>query len=314
MGRACHGGGGGGGVGGGGGGANFQAPSARAGGGGGFGGGGGGGSVGGGGDGGFGGGGGSGGQLAVSGRPGFAGGSGGILDNPDFGGGGGAGLGGAIFNHFGTLTLRAVTFNANTATGGQALTPANGSTDGRGLGAALFNLNGAVVIEHASFAANDADAGGAIYSIGYNGSLLAGSTSAEVTIVRSLFADNGGGGDLGNDVPGLGSGDANHATEILTVNDSLVEDPSGALVPIGSSQNNLLGVDPMLGALADNGGLSETQLPAASSVAIDAIDCASPDPGLDQRGIARPQGVRCDIGAVEVVPLIDAIFGDGFEP
>jgi hypothetical protein len=68
-----------------------------------------------------------------------------------------------------------------------------------------------------------------------------------------------------------------------------------------SSTNN-----PMLGALANNGGPTQTQLPQSGSPLIDAI----PDPGggcpaaptitTDQRGVTRPQGPGCDIGAVEV--------------
>src|SRR5690606_28952850 len=121
------------------------------------------------------------------------------------------------------------------------------------------------------------------------GHLDAGSTHAGVTITRSLFAGNGPGGDLSNDLPGLSNAQPNLATEILTVNDSLIQNPRGALVPIGSSTGNLLGVDPQLGPLTDNGGLSDTRLPAYGSPAIDAVACAWPDAGVDQRGIARPQ-------------------------
>ena len=62
------------------------------------------------------------------------------------------------------------------------------------------------------------------------------------------------------------------------------------------------GADLQLGALADNGGLTDTMLPAAGSLLIDAIpagDC-HPEVGTDQRGVERPQGEGCDIGAVEV--------------
>lgn len=175
--------------------------------------------------------------------------------------------------------------------------------------------NGEISVADATFSDNSADAGGALFSLGHNGSLSAGSTHAQVSIVRSVFANNGPGGEIGNDVPALPSGQHNLATEILTVNGSLVKDPSGALVPIGSSHNNLLGVDPKLGPLQDNGGLSETRLPAADSVVIDTVDCATPVAGFDQRGIARPQGIRCDMGAVEVeiTGPADVVFTDGFE-
>jgi len=96
----------------------------------------------------------------------------------------------------------------------------------------------------------------------------------------------------------------------------------GAGVPPGSScglkaatdvQN---GVDPNLGTLGANGGPTNTQVPQTSSTLINAI----PDPGggcpesptvitTDQRGITRPQGPGCEIGAVEVVvPIVTAAF------
>ena len=56
--------------------------------------------------------------------------------------------------------------------------------------------------------------------------------------------------------------------------------------------------DPQLGALQNNGGLTDTQLPAVASPPIDAgVDAACP--ATDQRGVPRPQGPHCDSGAVE---------------
>ncbi|HXA41587.1 MAG TPA: choice-of-anchor Q domain-containing protein [Candidatus Solibacter sp.] len=65
-----------------------------------------------------------------------------------------------------------------------------------------------------------------------------------------------------------------------------------------SDQN---GVDPLLGPLQDNGGPTPTRALLFGSPAIDAVatsDC--PPPTVDQRGVSRPQGPRCDIGAVEM--------------
>lgn len=75
---------------------------------------------------------------------------------------------------------------------------------------------------------------------------------------------------------------------------------------------------PLLGALAHNGGPTKTRLPAAGSVLIDAIpvetceDAVEEDSDLaaDQRGIDRPQGEGCDIGAVEVIPNLVYEFED----
>jgi hypothetical protein len=56
---------------------------------------------------------------------------------------------------------------------------------------------------------------------------------------------------------------------------------------------------PLLGPLAANGGPTLTHLPEAGSPAVDA---GTPPPGVDQRGVTRPQGPASDIGAVERAP------------
>jgi len=56
--------------------------------------------------------------------------------------------------------------------------------------------------------------------------------------------------------------------------------------------------DPLLGVLSDNGGLTRTLALAPTSPAIDAgTDTGCPS--TDQRGIARPKGIHCDMGAYE---------------
>lgn len=73
---------------------------------------------------------------------------------------------------------------------------------------------------------------------------------------------------------------------------------------------NMINADPLLGPLQNNGGSTLTQRPAfPSSPAIDASDFGE---ATDQRGAARPQGVRFDLGAVEA-ELFDPndLDGDG---
>jgi Right handed beta helix region len=71
--------------------------------------------------------------------------------------------------------------------------------------------------------------------------------------------------------------------------------------------SDLVGADPALGDLADNGGPTLTHLPQLGSPAIDRIPIGSP--GLcdgtfvtDQRGEPRPAAAGCDVGSVEVQP------------
>jgi len=71
---------------------------------------------------------------------------------------------------------------------------------------------------------------------------------------------------------------------------------------------DLQNTDPKLAALQANGGPTDTNALLPGSPAIDAGgDCAA---SSDQRGIARPQGAACDIGAFE---LPDRVFENGFE-
>jgi hypothetical protein len=48
-----------------------------------------------------------------------------------------------------------------------------------------------------------------------------------------------------------------------------------------------------------NGGPTKTHALVKGSPAIDAAPVDSDCPAVDQRGVARPQGAGCDIGAFE---------------
>jgi len=65
----------------------------------------------------------------------------------------------------------------------------------------------------------------------------------------------------------------------------------------------LLGVDPGLGPLADNGGFGATHRPLPRSPVIDRIATGSAgcgeEPAIDQLGRPRPAGNGCELGAVE---------------
>jgi hypothetical protein len=61
-----------------------------------------------------------------------------------------------------------------------------------------------------------------------------------------------------------------------------------------------VGADPLLAPLEANGGPTSTMALLGASPAIDAGDASCP--GRDQRGVVRPQGAACDIGAYELAP------------
>ena len=100
---------------------------------------------------------------------------------------------------------------------------------------------------------------------------------------------------------------------ILTVTgaNNLVMAADAAIVLPGDTLN----ADPLLLALADNGGLTRTHALGAGSPALDAGNNAFGF-DFDQRGEGFPRvaGVAADIGAFEAQPVVDNIFRDGFDP
>jgi hypothetical protein len=109
--------------------------------------------------------------------------------------------------------------------------------------------------------------GGAIYN----------DENSNPSIVNSiLYGDTGG--EIYN----------NSGTAVVT--DSIVQ---GGYTGSGNIDN-----DPLLGPLQDNGGFTQTMALGAGSPAIDTGEDVS-CPANDQRGVSRPQGDHCDIGAFE---------------
>jgi hypothetical protein len=104
---------------------------------------------------------------------------------------------------------------------------------------------------------------------------------------NSLFVDNGDACAQAGDAHAVSNGhnvfDGTPSSDCnLTASDAVVADAH-------------------VSALGDHGGPTDTVLPLAGSAAIDAA--ATPYcPGKDARGIARPFGAECDIGAVELAP------------
>ena len=130
---------------------------------------------------------------------------------------------------------------------------------------------------------------------------LAGDYPApELDLVNSVVAnsvDNYGNLDLAKYEP-----DVNRGT--VSASHSLVETLAEEIPVESGVSGNLVGVDPALAPLADNGGPTMTHALLDSSPAMDAGDntvcAAEPVNSRDQRGVERPQGAGCDMGAFEL--------------
>ena len=99
----------------------------------------------------------------------------------------------------------------------------------------------------------------------------------------NLFGQNGNAGLLGN----IGAG----TTDIVP----------GAGVTID---------DILFTALSNTGGPTETHLLMAMGLAVDGVPAGACGPVDDQRGLPRPSGDGCDIGAVELQPPTDVTLTD----
>jgi len=197
---------------------------------------------------------------------------------------------GAIYNR-GSMTIRNSTFSDNRTIG------TNSSQGG------AICSPGPLAVEASTFSGN--------YARGYGGTLLAGNG----TLTSSTFRDNfsGLGGDGINGGPGLIVSRSilqSCVDAVTSGGDNLVSDAS--CFPASAALNDRVGLDPRLDALADNGGPTKTvalqaDSPAIDQVIVNAAGCS----GTDQRGVARPLGLRCDIGAFELDT--DPIFANAFE-
>jgi predicted outer membrane repeat protein len=243
-----------------------------------------------------------------------------LLTDVTFDGNSATGSGGAISTYAGdggtsSPALAGVTFSGNSAvTDGGAMydyaeyggtlnpTLVNvtfAGNDASGNGGAMYNQETwtatiSPVLTNVTFSGNHAHAGGAMYNAGE----ITGTFNPVLTNVilwgDSLTGTGGSGPEIFND------------TATPVVDHGIVQ--GGC--PAGSTCTSIHTGNPLLGALADNGGLTPTMLPGAGGAAIDAGD-DNQCPATDQRGVARPQGAHCDIGAVEVVT--DRIFTDNFD-
>jgi hypothetical protein len=214
--------------------------------------------------------------------------------------------GGAIDNTSGTVTVNNSILSGNSADTGGAIDSSGGtvslsnstlSGNSAGAGGGISNEGSMVIVSNSTFAGNSAgrDGGGIRIPIG------------TVTVSNSTFSGNRA---------STGGGIRNAEGTVTLGNTIVANSPtggncSGYIVDGGGNlsypETSCSGInsDPKLGPLQDNGGPTWTMalLPgsAALDAANDAICAAPPVDNRDQRGVTRPQGLHCDIGAYEAI-------------
>ncbi len=181
--------------------------------------------------------------------------------------GGGAG-GGLALNGNGTVTISNSTITNNRAEGT--------TSDASGGGLELFANTQPFLITHTTISFNFAGWTG--------GGILSGSNG---TLRNTIIANN----DAAQFAPPF----ADQCANTLTNGGGVLQFPAAN----PSCASGALVANPMLVTpMASNGGFTPTHLLQAGSPAIDAGACVL---ATDQRGIPRPQGPACDLGAVEMV-------------
>jgi hypothetical protein len=181
--------------------------------------------------------------------------------------------GGGVFNNtIGTLTITRSTIQGNTSTG-----PFGGGVASSGLSTSITGSTIAGNTVAAPAGANSGNLDVEVSTLQLRDSVIADPLSSTVNPTVNCRAGNGG--------------------SIASQGFNLADDSSCSL----SNPNDRPVADPGLAPLV---GLSPKVLPIApSSPAADKIPAASCGTATDQRGIPRPQGGSCDIGAYELEAL-----------
>jgi len=223
--------------------------------------------------------------------------------------------GGGIYNDGGgTLTVTNTTISDNSAvdssggginnSGTLTINDSTISDNAANWAGGIHNQGRATVI-NSTISGNLVDRqGGGIYGIRSGGSPYS-TTIISSTITNNTAIDRDG---------GLGNGPFDVVSTVIALNSG--GDCSGGITSLGYNlasdgtcgliqPTDLPAIDPLVGPLQDNGGPTLTHALLSGSPAIDHIptaDCtdANGDPvTTDQRGVARPQGIGCDVGAFE---------------
>ncbi len=221
------------------------------------------------------------------------------------------GLGGGLHNRSNNMTVRNSTITGNTAGGGGGgaynyggdLTVSSSTVSGNsgGLGGGLANLSGPMTVTDSTITGNSATyVGGVSNSYGtitFSRSIVSGNTSPNPA--GFLYYFNGTEvNNLGGTVIADKSNLFGHSGQTI---DAAFRDftPGATDIDANSDSNTPAALAAILDTtLADNGGPTRTHALVSGSPAIDAV--VGTCPTTDQRGLPRPVGNACDIGAFEL--------------
>ncbi|MCB0040603.1 MAG: hypothetical protein KDE23_13035 [Caldilinea sp.] len=192
---------------------------------------------------------------------------------------GAGGSGGGIYNSFNPLTISNTTISGNSTGHG-----------GADLGAAGYG--GGLYVEDITFVRNSTITGNITPGGGNGGGLS--NEFAYLELSDTLLAGNRA-GVAGPDCWG----------HFVSAGYNLVQDATACQIS-GNLTSNILGRPALIGPLALNApGTTETHALLPTSPAIDAGSCSAGAITVDQRGVLRPQGPACDIGAFERSLLVE---------
>jgi predicted outer membrane repeat protein len=193
-------------------------------------------------------------------------------------------LGGGLRASYSSLELKNITFSQNEANsfgGGVSFEESTGvfsnvtfnENHANNSGGAIALINSDITIRNNTFRRNSSSLnGGAIFNQDNN----------VPKIYNSIFWEN-----ISNDGSQVFGGS--------TISYSIIQDGC----PLGSDCDEIITIDPLLGILGYYGGSTPTIPLIAGSPAINAANIEF-CPSTDQRGVRRPQGEGCDMGAYEV--------------
>ncbi len=228
--------------------------------------------------------------------------------------------GGGIFNFSGTLVVNQTTIDSNLADSGGGIVTENGSiqttitnstishntaANGSGGGIANFSTTStALTLQNSTIAGNVSMFGGGGISA-EAGTVMVMNVTIANNLDFSTAADSAGG------LRRIGGGTVTGINLIVSQNSGANNDDTngGTAINGAGSQANLIGGNPQLGPLQDNGGPTFTMLPLPGSPVLGAGVTAGATT-LDQRGYARNVSASgggapsVDQGAVEFFPTL----------